>query len=144
MRRALLALGLALGLAVPPAHAQFAVGGQAGSLGGATLRLPARTPVAFVLDVALDGAEYLTAGLHVYAERAIPASPLHVYAAPGVFGGTRDGLAFRRTTAGARVHVGTGYYAGRFEVFLQATPGLRVEPQLSPFVYAAVGLRYAL
>ena len=35
-------------------------------------------------------------------------------------------------------------YAGRFEVFLQATPGLRVEPQLSPFVYAAVGLRYAL
>ena len=139
---------LALTLAAPPAAGQrgapeealVAVGVQAGSFGGLSVRLPARTPRSVVLALNVGGEGRLLVAAARQFDVRLPDSPLRLFVAPGAFAGREGGAA----AVGALAFVGAGFYARRFDVFLQGVPGLRVFPRERPFVRAAVGIRYAL
>ncbi|HYE58219.1 MAG TPA: hypothetical protein VD948_06920 [Rhodothermales bacterium] len=122
-----------------PEGSLVAVGGQAGSFGGFTVRLPARTPRSVVATLVLGDETVLGSAARQFDTR-LPESPLRLFVAPGVYGGREAGTG----AAGVLMLMGVGFYAHRFDVYLQAVPGIRVYPREHPFVRAAAGLRYAL
>jgi hypothetical protein len=144
-----LAAGLAIGvLLAAPARAQergapegslVAVGGQAGSFGGFTVRVPARTPRSVVATLVVGDETLLGSAARQFDTR-LPESPLRLFVAPGAYGGREAGAG----AAGVLALAGTGFYAQRFDAYLMAVPGVRLYPRARPFVRVAAGLRYAL
>ena len=125
----------------PPEAALVSVGVQVGSLGGLSLRVPARTPRSWTLSLAFDGDGRVVADAARHAEVRLPRSPLRLFAAPGVFVGTDDGAA----TAGVNTAAGFGFYRARFDVFLVAIPSLALAGTgRGARVDAGIGVRYAL
>ena len=122
-----------------PEGSFVSVGGQVGRFGGLTVRLPARTPRSFVLALVVGDEKLLGSAARQFEVR-LPDSPLRLFVGPGVYAGKEGG----DTAAGLLALVGAGFYAHRFDIFLQAVPGLRLRPRERPFVRAAAGLRYAL
>ena len=123
-----------------PILSSVAVGLQVGAPGGLTLRTPARAVRGWTGTVGLFGEGGVTVAVHRYRQFPLTGSPLHLFAAPGVFLGERkDDLA-----VGVRAELGAGFYAERFEIYLQVAPGLRLVPDADLLVQPAVGVRYAL
>ena len=146
MRRVRLAVAAALTLGATPVQAQrdpilspLAGGAQVGAPGGLTVRFPARTVRGWTGSVGVVGDDGVTVAAHRYRQFGLPDSPLHLFVALGVFAGRQGGEA----AAGVRAEVGAGFYAARFEIFLQAAPGLRLTPSVRRLVQPAVGVRYA-
>ncbi len=131
----------ALAQSAPPEAALVSVGVQVGSLGGLSLRLPARTPRSWTVSLAFDGDGRAVAGAARHIEMRLPRSPLHLFAAPGVFVGTDDGAA----TAGVNTATGFGFYRARFDVSLAAIPSLALAGAgRRARIDAGIGVRYAL
>ncbi len=147
-RSAALALALLLAARAPaqapvqrgaPEGSSLAVGGQVGSFGGLSVRLPARTPQSFVLTLVLGDETVLGSAARQFETR-LPSSPLRLFVAPGLYAGSEQ----RHASVGALAAVGVGFYRHRFDVYLQAVPGVRLVPRERSFVRTAAGLRYAL
>lgn len=145
--RAAVVVGMLATILPVPASAQRAapeaslvsVGGQVGSLGGVTVRLPARTPASWTLLLGFDGAGEAVLGANRQVERRLPGSPLRAYVAPGAFVNAVRG----RVGAGATVGVGIGFYRHRYDVYLTAVPTLPLVRPRGVRVDLASGLRYA-
>ena len=122
-----------------PEAALVSAGGQVGSLGGVTLRTPARTPASWTLLLGFDGAGKAVLGVNRQVERRLPASPLHVFAAPGAFVSGADG----RISAGLDVGLGFGFYRHRYDVYVAVVPTAALVGQRDGRVDLGTGLRYA-
>ena len=124
----------------PPEASLVSLGGQVGSLGGLTLRMPARTPQSWIVTLGFDGDDRAVLGAGRQVETRLPASPLRLFAAPGLFVGTGEGA----VSAGVNTAVGFGFYRARFDVFLTAVPTLALVGRAGLRVDAGAGVRYAL
>ncbi len=153
-RRAVVAAGLVAGLSslavVPQANGQgtraapeaalVSVGGQVGSLGGFTLRAPARTPASWVVTLGFDGTDRAVLGGGRQIETRLPGSPLRVFATPGAFVSAGDG----RMSGGVNTGLGFGFYRHRYDVYVAAVPTLALVGRVDVRVDLGAGIRYAL
>jgi hypothetical protein len=143
-------LALLLGVALPmESRAQresgsVTVGFEVGHLGGATAKLYRPNTVAYSTLLTTDGDDFFALYLHRLRERPLADSLLHIYYGPGLNGGGRQLDTAPTVQAGVSAQVGLNFYNGRFEVFLHATPILRLHPSLTPRLAGSVGLRYDL
>lgn len=124
---------------------RLSVGAVAGSPGGLTARYDLGTepgttwpPQAVSAILSFDLDDYLLLNLHAVFDRAIPESPITVFAGPGLAVGVED----RRVLAGMAALVGLRFYRSRFEIFMQGHPRLMLVPGFRAFPGAGVGFRY--
>lgn len=143
-------LAFLLGLSLPmESRAQresgsVTVGLEVGHLGGATAKLYRPNAVAYSTLLTTDGDDFFALYLHRLRERPLADSLVHIYYGPGLYGSGRQLDATPTTQAGVSAQVGLNFYDERFEVFLHATPILRLHPSLTPRLAGSVGLRYDL
>jgi hypothetical protein len=140
-------LGVLLALSPSETAAQrqvgaFGVGARVGLPGGAALKLYRPDDVAYDVAFTTDFRKRGLLYVHRVWERPVPDSPLWYFIGPGLLGGVQTPDRTAEAVAGVSVTGGLNFYAERFEVFLQATPRLRVLPSLDPRIGASVGLRY--
>ena len=132
-----------------PAYAQrtagsTTVGLQVGTPGGFTAKVYQSDGIAYDGVLTTDVDDYGRLSIHRLWERPLPDSLVYVYYGPGL------GLAGQNLDTGLTpevelgLKVGFNFYAERFEVFLHATPVLRIRPNLHPRIGTSVGLRYDL
>ncbi len=121
------------------------VGLQVGQPGGVSAKYYPSRKRAYSSLITTDGDQILEFYMHRLRERPLPDSLVYLYAGPGLLLGTRT-LDEPPPTPdlGLTVQVGLNFYAERFEVFLHATPVLRVVPAITPQLGGSVGLRYRL
>lgn len=121
------------------------VGLQVGQPGGVSAKYYHSRERAYATLITTDGDQILEFYMHQLRERPMPDSLVHLYAGPGLLLGTRT-LDEPPPTPdlGLTVQVGLNFYAERFEVFLHATPVLRVLPAVTPGIGGSVGFRYLL
>lgn len=93
---------------------------------------------ALELNVTSDVDDFFLGTLYLSTERPIPQSPLHSVMGPGIVFGVRN----ERLFAGISAAVGVHFPRGRYEVFLQLSPVLRLVPDVDGEVGASVGMRY--
>lgn len=152
-----LAIGVALlllfGPAWGPIHPAAAqrtsgtvnVGVQVGQPGGLTGKVYRSPRWAYSGLLTTDGDDFVDLYVHRLYERPLPDSLVHLYAGPGLLvGAQRLDEHVPAPGLGPSVQVGLNFYAERFEVFVQATPVLRVLPSVTPVLGGSVGLRYRL
>lgn len=142
-------LGLLLALLPPNATAQrqvgaFGVGARVGLPGGAALKVYRPDDVAYDVAFTTDFRERGLLYVHRVWERPVPDSPLWYFIGPGILGGVQTPVRTAEAVAGASLTAGLNFYAERFEIFLQATPRLRLLPAVDPRLGGSVGLRYYL
>lgn len=142
-------LGLAVALLPSDAAGQrqvgaFGIGARVGLPGGAAVKFYRPDDVAYDVAVTTDFHERGLLYVHRVWERPIPDSPLWYFVGPGLVGGVQTPVRTPEAVAGASVTAGLNFYAERFEVFLQATPRVRVLPSVDPRIGGSVGLRYYL
>jgi hypothetical protein len=145
---ALLAL-LPLAVVPPASHAQresgsVNVGFEVGHLGGVTAKLYRSNRVAYSTLLTTDGDDFFALYLHRLQERPVADSLVHIYYGPGLYGRGRQLDTTPEFQTGLSVQIGLNFYSERFEVFLHATPILRLHPSLTPRLAGSVGLRYDL
>lgn len=138
---------LAAGGFMEPVQAQRAtgtvgLGAQAGRPSGLAAKLYRHAQLSYDLMLAWDLNHTVFGHAHRVHEGPLPNSPLHVFAGPGLFG-RFDGTRPRHsTTFGISGAFGLNFFRGRFEVFLQTTPRLRLYPNTRGRLGGGVGLRY--
>ncbi len=120
------------------------VGLEVGHLGGGTAKVYRPGAVAYSSLLTTDGDDFVTLYLHRLQERPVADSLVHLYYGPGLYGSGQQLDTTPTLQAGVSAQVGFNFYDGRFEVFLHATPILRVRPSLVPRLAGSVGLRYDL
>ena len=120
------------------------VGLQIGRPGGLTLKLYRPDSVAYDGVLSTDGDDFIVGHFHRLWERALPKSPLHFFAGPGLVVGTEQLSQSPRLRLGLSTEAGLNFYAERFEVFLHVTPTLRFLPDTMVRLDGNVGLRYYL
>ena len=128
------------GTRAAPEASLVAVGAQVGSLGGLTLRTPARTPASWTVRIGLDGSDRAVLGATRQVETRLPGSPLRVFVGPGAFVGAGDG----RMVGGVHADLGFGFYRHRYDVYVAAVPTLALVGRTSARVDLGAGIRYAL
>lgn len=136
-----------LGVMVSDAHAQrqvgaFGAGAQAGLPGGASLKLYRSNFVVYGILLNTDLDDRILVYTHRLWERPIPDSPLWIYVGPGLVTGGERLQTDPEVVSGASTLAGLNFYTGRFEVFLEVMPRLRVTPEVTPRLGGSVGLRY--
>jgi len=136
-------------LAPPPTSAQrqpgsAGLGFQIGQPGGLALKWYRPDSIAYDGVLSTDGDDFALGHVHRLWERAVPNSPLHLYAGPGALIGAERLSQSPRLRLGLSTEVGLNFYAERFEVFLHVTPTLRFLPNTHLRVDGNVGLRYYL
>lgn len=140
---------VALSLLAGPARAQrdpgaVTVGPQVGTPGGVTTKVYRDDGVAYESVLTTDVDDYGRLSLHRLWERPLPDSLVYVYYGPGIGLGGQDLDTGLTPEVELSIKVGFNFYAERFEVFLHATPVLRLRPNLTPRFGTSVGLRYDL
>ena len=146
----LVALLLSAGLLLPtPAAAQrqpgsVGMGFQIGHPGGFAIKWYRPDSIAYDGVFSTDGTDFIAGYFHRLWERAVPNSPLHFYAGPGVLVGTERPSRSPRLRLGLSTEAGLNFYAEQFEVFLHVTPALRFLPSTHVRLDGNVGLRYYL
>lgn len=147
----LLLCGLGMGRLLPSTAVAQRVEGttnvalQVGQPGGVSAKYYSSRERAYASLITTDGDQILEFYMHQLRERPLPDSLVYLYAGPGILVGTRT-LDEPPPTPdlGFTVQVGLNFYAERFEVFVHATPVLRVLPRVTPRIGGSVGLRYLL
>ncbi|PQJ35524.1 hypothetical protein BSZ35_13735 [Salinibacter sp. 10B] len=141
---------LLLGAAIPlKSHAQrepgsVTIGFEIGHLGGATAKLYRPDGVSYSTLLTTDGDDFAALYLHRLWERPVSDSLVHIYYGPGLYGRGQQLDVTPTVETGVSGQIGLNFYNERFEVFLHATPILRLHPSLTPRLAGSVGLRYDL
>lgn len=126
--------------ATPP-PGRIGVGAQIGDPSGLVGRWYFREDAAIDLLAAWGFDRSFVATLHASYAYAIPDSPLGFFLGPGALAGRTPRFRFR---LGLSAVLGLQYFTGRFEVFLQARPGMELRPASHVRLGGAAGLRYYL
>lgn len=121
-----------------------AVGLEIGQIGGVTGKLYRPNHLAYDALITTDGDDFFTVFVHRLRSRALPESQVYAYYGPGLFVGGRTLDTSPTATGGLTSRIGLNFYSERFEVFLQLTPRLRIQPSLLVSLAGSVGLRYSL
>lgn len=133
----------------PEVYAQRAPGAvtlgmQVGWSGGLTVKLYQNDQIAYDALLTADGDDFARLSLFRIWERSLPKSSVHVYYGPGAAVGGRNLDTRVLPEVSVSGKLGVNFYAERFEVFLHATPTLRLGPPPRPRLWGGVGLRYNL
>lgn len=133
----------------PDAYAQrepgsVTLGLQVGWTNGVTAKLYQNNRDAYTALLTADGDDFARLSLFRLWERPLPESQLHLYYGPGAAIGGRNLNTRVLPELSLSGKLGLNFYAGRFEVFLHATPTLRFGPPARPALWGGVGLRYDL
>ena len=121
------------------------VGLQVGQPAGVTGKVYRGPRSAYSGLLTTDGDDFVNLYVHRLHERPLPDSLVHLYGGPGLLvGAHRLDEHVPTPGLGPSVQLGLNFYAERFEVFVQATPVLRVLPSVTPEIGGSVGLRYRL
>lgn len=121
---------------------RFGVGAQAGQPSGLTAKLYRHAQLAYNAAVVWNLRDVVFADLYRTHEFPLPNSPLHLLLGPGIFAGT-EGPPFENAfTLGISGAFGLNFFKERFEVFVQATPRMRLYPETQARLGGSVGLRY--
>ena len=134
---------------LPSAHAQrspgrVGIGAQVGQPSGLTAKIYRHEQLAYDLALGWNLRDFFFADLHRIHERPLPNSPLHLLFGPGLFAGVDQAPAENEATLGISGALGLNFFNERFEVFLQATPRMRLYPQTRGRLSGSVGVRYFL
>jgi hypothetical protein len=144
----LLCAGLLPFIAAPPwAHAQrtpdrIGIGAQAGRPSGLTAKLYRHAQLAYDLSLGWNLRDFVFVEAHRTHEWPLPDSPLHLFVGPGLFAGLDDAPRRNRALLGISGTLGLNFFRERFEVFMQATPRMRLYPATRARLGGGVGLRY--
>ncbi len=143
-----LCAGLPAVVAAPqPAHAQrspnrIGVGAQVGRPSGFTAKLYRHAQLAYDLSLGWNVRDVMVVEAHRTHEWPLPDSPLHLFVGPGLFAGLDEAPRRNRATLGISGALGLNFFRERFEVFMQATPRMRLYPATQARLGGGVGLRY--
>lgn len=129
------------------AHAQrtagrVGVGAQAGRPSGLTTKIYRHAQLAYDLALVWNLRDFVFVEAHRTHEWPLPNSPLHLLLGPGVFAGLDEAPRSNRATLGISGALGLNFFRERFEVFLQATPRMRLYPATRARLGGSVGVRY--
>lgn len=114
------------------------LGLQFGAPTGVTVKLYKRPTFAYSILVAWDLDAFFFLSTHGVVEQRFDTSPLGLFVGPGLI----LGIDRRDPVLGISGQIGTNFYRERFEVFIQATPRLRLTPDVLGDWGAGIGLRY--
>lgn len=128
------------GQAAPP-PGRLGLGAQIGDPTGLVGRWYFREDAAVDLLAAWGFDRSLVGTIHATYAYAIPDSPLGFFLGPGALVGRTARSDIR---LGISALMGLQYFTGRFEVFLQARPGMELRPASRVRIGGAAGLRYYL
>jgi len=144
----LLCTGLVVSASAPqPSHAQrtagrVGIGAQAGRPSGLTVKAYRHAQLAYDLALVWNLQDFVFVEAHRMHERPLPNSPLHLLVGPGLFAGLDEAPRRNRATLGISGALGLNFFRERFEVFLQATPRMRLYPSTRARMGGSVGIRY--
>ncbi len=85
---------------------------------------------------------FLLYSMHVTYEYPIPDSPLRFFIGPGMDIGREVDEEMSDLRISASIMPGLNFFTQKFEVFLQALPGVKLMPRREVTLGGAVGLRY--
>ncbi len=120
------------------------VGAQAGSPTGLTLKYYPRKDIGLVFLGSWSLERFLLFSMHVTYEYPIPDSPLRFFIGPGIDIGREGDEENSDVQFSITVMPGLNFFTERFEVFLQALPGIKFSQSSEFTLGGAVGLRYFL
>ncbi|MFK7845781.1 MAG: hypothetical protein AB8G77_10795 [Rhodothermales bacterium] len=132
-----------------PAQAQIGkstgaigIGAQAGAPTGLTLKYYARKDIGVVFLGSWSLERFLLFSMHVTYEYPIPDSPLRFFIGPGLEIGREGDEETSDIRISTTLMPGLNFFTEKFEVFLQALPGVKLIPESKITLGGAVGLRY--
>lgn len=118
------------------------IGAQAGAPTGLTLKYYARKDIGLVFLGSWSLERFLLFSMHVTYEYPIPDSPLRFFIGPGLEIGREGDDETSDIRISTTVMPGLNFFTEKFEVFLQALPGVKLIPEKKITLGGAVGLRY--
>ena len=121
---------------------RIGIGAQVGDPTGMTLKIYQRKDLAYHVLAAWNLDDFFSINAHLAFEHPITDSPLRYFLGPGLLLGWEKRAKDTELRAGISVLAGLNFFMEKFEVFLAATPNLRLVPNTVATVGGAVGLRY--
>ena len=124
------------------AKGAFGIGAQAGTPTGLTLKYYARSDMGLVFLGSWSLDRFLLFSIHTTYEYPIPDSPLRFFIGPGLDIGREGDEDNSDIRYGITVMPGLNFFTEKFEVFLQALPGIKFNKSSEFTLGGSVGLRY--
>ncbi|MEM8488331.1 MAG: hypothetical protein AAF564_22470 [Bacteroidota bacterium] len=118
------------------------LGAQVGNPSGFTLKYYPSRDIGVVFLGSWSIERFLLYSMHVTYEYPIPDSPLRFFIGPGMDIGREVDEEKSDLRISASVMPGLNFFTQKFEVFLQALPGVKLMPKREVTLGGAVGLRY--